>query len=186
MTTPQQWWHLPPGQRSNRIGNYSPPMLRCKRQSQLSCRPSTTTHASRAFLTGTQKVSGCNSASETRPGFKTGFLGQAETPIRANRLVLQASPQSALESLFFARKPRNPSSQNRRRGLCFKPTGARYLTSWNVAARKPSAASEMDNQADTMLDSGGSTTNEPNCAAELAGRNCAHPWTSSVYPRRCI
>ena len=51
----------------------------------------------------------------------------------------------------------------------------RYLTSWNVAARKPSAASEMDNQADTILDSGGSTTNEPNCAAQLAGRNYAHP-----------
>ena len=71
----------------------------------------------------------------------------------------------------FTRKPRNPSPQNRRRELCFKLTGARYLTSWDVAAHKPSAASEMDNQADTILDSGDSTANEPNCAAQLAGRN---------------
>ena len=86
----------------------------------------------------------------------------------------------------FARKPGNPFSQNRRRGFCFKPTGARYLTSWDVAARKSSAASEMDNQADIILDSGGFTTNEPNCATQLAGRNYAHPWTSSVHARRCI
>ena len=33
----------------------------------------------------------------------------------------------------------------------------------------------MDNQADTILDSDGSTTNEPNCATQLASRNCAHP-----------
>ena len=80
-----------------------------------------------------------------------------------------------MDSLFSTRKPRNPSPQNRGRGLCFKHTGARYLTSRDVAARKPSAASEMDNQADTIFDSGGSTTIELNCATQLADRNYVHP-----------
>ena len=44
----------------------------------------------------------------------------------------------------------------------------------------------MDNQTDAILDSGGLTTNGPNCATQLTGRNYAHPWTSSVHARRCI
>ena len=44
----------------------------------------------------------------------------------------------------------------------------------------------MDNQADTILNSGGFTTNKPNCATQLAGRNYAHPWTSSIHAHRCI
>ena len=51
---------------------------------------------------------------------------------------------------------------------------------------KHSATSEMDNQTDTILDSGGFTTNKPNCAAQLTGRNYVHLWTSSVHARRCI
>ena len=78
------------------------------------------------------------------------------------------------EIAVFTRKPGNPSSQNRLEG--FIPSHwSRYPTNWNVAARKSSAASEMDNQADTILDSGGFTTNESNCAVQLADRNYAHP-----------
>ena len=77
--------------------------------------------------------------------------------------------------LLFSRE--NPETRPRRiavESFVSSSLVARYLTSWDVAARKPSAASSMDNQADASLDSGGSTTNEPNCAAQLAGRNYVH------------
>ena len=41
---------------------------------------------------------------------------------------------------------------------------AEYLTNWDEVPRKLSAASWTDNQADVILDFGGSATNEPNCA----------------------
>ena len=110
---------------------------------------------------------------------------QAETPIRANASFCRHHLNQPWNRCFRAKTQKPVPTESPWRAL-FQDTGARYLTSWDVAARKPSVASEMDNQADTTRDSGGSTTNEPNCAAQLAGRNCVHPWTSSVHARRCI
>ena len=48
---------------------------------------------------------------------------------------------------------------------------AEYLTNWDEVPRKLSAASWTEDQANAILDFGGSATNEPNCAVQLAGRN---------------
>ena len=118
-------------------------------------------------------MSGRNSARESalasKQAVRTGFDADPR-----QRLVLQASPQSALESLFSRENPETHLHRIAVERFVSSPLVPRYLTSWDVAARKPSATSEMDNQADAILDSGGSTTNDLNCATQPAGRNYAH------------
>ena len=130
-------------------------------------------------------MSGRNSVSEPAPAsrqaVRTGFDADPR-----QRLVLQASPQSALESLFSRENPETRPHRIAVEGFISSPLVPRYLTSWDVAARKSSAASEIDNRADTILDSGGPTTNKPNCAAQLANRNYVHQWTSSIHSHRCV
>ena len=120
-----------------------------------------------------------------QPRLQDRLSGQAETPIRANASFCRLRINQPWNRRFRAKTQKPVLTESPQRAL-FQVTGTRYLTSWNVASRKSSDTSEIDNQADAILDSGGSTTNEPNCAAQLVSRNCDHPWTSSVHARRCI
>ena len=110
---------------------------------------------------------------------------QASTPIRANASFCRHRLNQPWNRRFRAKTQKPVLTESPQRAL-FQVTGTRYLTSWNVASRKSSDTSEIDNQADAILDSGGSTTNEPNCAAQLTGRSYVHPCTSSIHARRCI
>ena len=120
-----------------------------------------------------------------QPRLHNRLSGQAETPLRANASFCRRRLNQPWNRCFRM-KTQKPVLTESPGGLYSKPLVPRYPTNWNAAGRKPSAASEMDNQADTILNSGGFTTNKPNCATQLAGRNYAHPWTSSVHAHRCI